>query len=258
VTNNGATFAASGSSSGFTGALRANDQSVVNISGGSLHASMSTGGFVTDTAIRIAGAGQFHGDRQSGDFAAQISSGGFVTDTAIGLNVLGNSTVTVNGGNFAASISSGGFSSNLASGLLASDDSTVSIFGGNFAGDNEIGGLLDPSGNAIMAPGSAKVSIFGGTFTIIDPILFPTGVDLVAQDTAQMTLFGGGFNYPLGPIADLSGVLTGTLQSGQPVSLRFLQSEPGQIQLSPVPEPTMVLPLSLLMLAPLRGRTRRS
>jgi len=55
------------------------------------------------------------------------------------------------------------------------------------------------------------------------------GADILAYDSSNITIVGSGFavdNVPVpdGPIAATSGVLTGTLESGEPIDNRFCHS----------------------------------
>jgi hypothetical protein len=127
-------------------------------------------------------------------------------------------------------VSSGGTCINTAIGLSALGTSRVSVYGGSITGEVSSGGGSTNSATALRAAGSSVVSIYGGSFHGW------WDTDLRVLENAQVTLYGSGFNYPLGPVSDLTGTISGTLQSGESIALSFSQSRAGQIVLA-VPEP---------------------
>ena len=201
LNNVAADFTASASSSGSAPSvatgLRSLDQSIVTVSGGLNQGSISTGGFVTNRAA--------------------------------GMAARGSSRVLISGGSFVGFISSGGFSDNSALGLSATDSSNVQVVGGTFTGTVSAGGGGTTNASGISAAGNANVAIFGGNLT--------GDTDLLARDNAKVTLYGSGFNRPFGLVGDLSGTITGTLESGQFIDFSFLQDHAQQIRLSPVLAP---------------------
>jgi hypothetical protein len=124
--------------------------------------------------------------------------------------------------------------------LAAQANSTVDVFGGVFNG----GGLL-VNGNAI-------VNVMGGDFNTVRRAFWIEG------DTGNpvINVFGWGFNYPSGPIADLSGTLTGVLADGSPFNNTFVRSN-ADIRLFLVPECSTAC-FCLLGLLLCQRRARRS
>jgi hypothetical protein len=94
--------------------------------------------------------------------------------------------------------------------------------------------------------GGANIEVFDSDLPGNQPI---PGIvrALEAQDQSIITLYGSDFNYPLGPIADLNGTLTGQLLDGHAINWTFLREATAQIVL--VPEPTV----SVLSLAGICG-----
>lgn len=98
----------------------------------------------------------------------------------------------------------------------------------------------------------ASLNITGGSFLFFAD---PLDVNLFANDTTAINIFGPSFNFPFGPIAPLSGVLTGTLSDGNAVNGDFGRDSGAQIILIEVPEPgTLMLSwIGLLVLGLSRG-----
>ena len=128
----------------------------------------------------------------------------------------------------------------------ATDSSQVAIVGGEMndfyqalgASQTTItGGLLW----GIQASDAAFVQIVGGQFTDLLPAVQNT---LEVSGGGTILIHGTGFNYPAGAIPDTSGLLTGTLASGEPISLRFNITQGGSIQLA-VPEPSSIVLVGL-------------
>jgi hypothetical protein len=209
------------------------DTSRVIDNGANLSANMSTGGCNISSASGLSATDTSEVLISEGNLTGFISSGGgfdgcTARNTASGLSAWGSSTVSVSGGTFTGSISSGGFIDNFASGLSAGDNARVSVSGGTFLGivSSGSGGLLRAQG--LSAAGNSVVSVSGGSFTASGT---PSDLGLLVLENAQVTLFGYGFNFPLGPIADSTGTITGTLESGESINLSFSQSRSGQIVL---------------------------
>ncbi|MCA9152484.1 MAG: hypothetical protein KDA92_24445 [Planctomycetales bacterium] len=114
--------------------------------------------------------------------------------------------------------------------FLAQDDGTIEIRGGLFAVEVK----------------DARVSAPAGSVR-----------ELEAQSASVITLYGSNFNYPLGPIADLEGTLTGQLLDGSAISWSFLRAPTANIILVPEPS-TFALSLvsALLLISVHRGRRR--
>ncbi len=108
--------------------------------------------------------------------------------------------------------------------LSALNDSYINIFGGSFEN--------------VYSSGHSHIDIFGGS---IAGSLFP-------NDDSVITITGTNFNYPVGEISELTGVLTGTLSSGETINWSFLRGStgtvpvPGSIVLvDPIPAPSAIL-----------------
>lgn len=126
------------------------------------------------------------------------------------------------------------------------EDGSLDVLGGDFNtvvvdGNGEVtitgGAMFD-----LMASGGA-MDVFGGQ--IIS--------DVEANGASVVTFHGSGFNYPYGPIPDLSGTLTGTLASGDSLSIGFNRST-GTIVL--VPEPLTMSLMAAGGVSLLRRRQR--
>jgi hypothetical protein len=69
------------------------------------------------------------------------------------------------------------------------------------------------------------------------------------SDNAIVTLFGTGFNFPFGDVVPRGGTITGVLQDGTDINLRFgRQTSTAHIVLAPagtVPEPSAFALLAL-------------
>lgn len=114
-----------------------------------------------------------------------------------------------------------------------------------------LGGTIAQRVGAFM---QSKILIYGGDISHC----------LYANTGGEIHLWGTNFNYEYGEINDISGILTGKLQNGDPISSPFeiymdpWETDPyfmSKIILHPIPEPAT---LSLLALgAFLTGRKRR-
>lgn len=94
--------------------------------------------------------------------------------------------------------------------LIGNDNSSIEISGGNI--------------REAATHGTAQISIFGGSFDLL----------VAAVESSLITIIGDNFNFPLGPIANLSGTLTGTLGVGTPISVDFIRATTAPIILAAV------------------------
>jgi len=141
------------------------------------------------------------------DFSSVVMSGGWVTI----LTGSGSATFTMSGGSAGGAITDGSLALTIAGGtlessgaVLARDSSTVAIHSGGVDGD-------------ISAFDSASVTIDGG--------LLGAG-ELKAHDSSLIQVVGrsfevDGIEVPYGDLAALTGTLTGTLASGEPLDRVF-------------------------------------
>jgi hypothetical protein len=159
-----------------------------------------------------------------GNVTASSSSGGSLS----AVSVVDTSRVINNGASLTGSITSGGSSTNTASGLSAADNSRVSVASGTFTGSiSSTGGATTTNAaSGLSAADNSQVSVSGGSFTASGAT---SNLGLDVLDNAEVTLFGNDFNYPFGPISDLTGTITGTLESGDSINFSFSQSRSGQI-----------------------------
>jgi hypothetical protein len=140
--------------------------------------------------------------------------------------------------------------------LVVSESSGVEVSGGTIWGDLEAwdASVVEMSGGEVLGDvyvaGGADVTLRGGAIE----------GGLSALDAASVTVLGSGFEVdgvPVGegPIAATTGLLTGTLASGDPLSVAF-ERDPGATIAVPEPGGSFLGLAALLTLAQLR-RTRR-
>jgi hypothetical protein len=183
--------------------------------------------------------------------AVSLVNGGVVGGALIAFE---SSTVTMSGGSVTGTLiangsSAVGMSNGAVSGdLIANNSSTIAVSGGSVAG-------------SVIAFDSSAVTLAGG-FVTGDLVGFDSasvtmnggwvGGKLLAVESSAITLFGTGFavdGTPVGygPIAALSGTLTGTLLSGDALGNPFCHAGCTQIGspltglITLVPEPSTPL-----------------
>ncbi len=186
---------------------------------------------------------QVHGDLHALDgplgsspTVVELTGPAYVEGTS---EAFGASTVTISGGSviYASAYDTGTL--NLLGGsveyLQGYDSSTVNILGGVI-------------GDCLSALDSSVVNISGGRIY----------EGIYARDASIITIAGSGFNYPYGEIPDASGILTGTLANGDPISNPFDIYDDASIVLA-VPEPStlVLLGMGALGLAACAWRRRR-
>ena len=89
--------------------------------------------------------------------------------------------------------------------LVVDNSSVVNIYSGSI-------GATGPPTTGILMWESGTVNIYGGSIT---------GVLEMPGYTAVANIYGTGFNYPYGHVPDMSGILTGTLSTGDSLNLDF-------------------------------------
>jgi len=70
----------------------------------------------------------------------------------------------------------------------------------------------------------------------------------------RINIYGANFNYPYGPITDISGTLTGTLFSGESVNWYFERLDASSIYLIPAPGALVLGSLGVGLVGWLRKR----
>lgn len=138
-----------------------------------------------------------------------------------GIALYGASTFTMNGGLLDVNeVGNPTDTTRNAVGFLAYDDSTIRLNRGVLEVTGDGAGDIVP----FVAADNARVDIYGGVWSL------PNGsVGFVATDSATVSIFGRNFNYPYGSITNLTGTITGTLDSGDAFNLKFDRSGGGAI-----------------------------
>lgn len=171
------------------------------------------------------------------------------------LSVDDNSIVNITGGLIGTYLWSYGSSQvNLSDGaigrnLIAQQNSDILITGGMIGGqlqalqnssifmsDGAIGGWLSAGDNG-------EIAVYGGVLN----------GDISVYDNGVINIYGSGFNYPLGSISDLSGILTGTLSNGNPLYVDFNINNNGVINIVPEPATLLLFGLGAFVLRKKRG-----
>lgn len=170
-----------------------------------------------------------------------------------GLLAYNNSQVTISGGS-------------MGYGLLACDNSQVTIFDGtigeDLAADNNsqitiFGGSI---GEYLLAHNESRITISGGSigkymaaFDNSQVIISGGSVamELMVGHNSQITIYGTDFNVngvPVGygPISIASGILIGTLASGEAINNNFYVYDDATIFLVPEPGAVLLLGFGLL------------
>jgi hypothetical protein len=180
---------------------------------------------------------------------------------SVGRNIFAfhSSRVNISGGVIENDIKAFGRSHVEVSGGVVKDDieayrrSTVLVTSGIIEdeiqawGNSRVRILGGSIGDDIESYRRARVHLFGGS--ILDAI--------EASGRSRIFIHGSGFNYPYGPIPDLTGTLIGTLQTGGFLNNSFERFSPlANIVLVPVPTPSAFL-LGLLGLGYSSYRLRK-
>ncbi|MCA9172503.1 MAG: hypothetical protein KDB23_32785, partial [Planctomycetales bacterium] len=159
------------------------------------------------------------------------------------------STLRIDGGAFNYSgegAGHGDFTGDVLSVVEVEDGSQAEINGGTFSLQSSmmyVGNTFDP--HFVLAKDDARVTIRGGSYSgkiELAPNEPANNVhvhDLAARDTAQIVVVGSEFNYPLGAIEDIEGVLSGVLLDGSSFTWTFQRDATASVVL--VPEPTTAL-----------------
>lgn len=145
----------------------------------------------------------------------------------------------------------------------SADSGVTNIYGGNFpatvsAHDGATVNISDGIFSKIQIAFHATSTISGGTITDIlevygegngfNSVTIRGGIfdcDMHVMFNSQVTIIGSGFNYDYGEIPVKSGILTGTLASGEALNVAFDFDERTDVEpkiiLEAVPEPGTIL-----------------
>jgi hypothetical protein len=195
-------------SAALIGLALASPAAAVTFADGAVHVIDSSNSFPLESAVVDDGPGP------TTTTVNLVTGGEIAPQGGSGLEAFGTSQVNVSGGSL------GGF-------LVATDDSQVSISATGTA--NTFG---------IQATGRAHVTLSDGRVGQI-------GGPLTALDLALIEIVGSGFNLPLGDIVALSGMLTGVLADGTPISTSFGRASTARISLVPEPASAVLLAAGL-------------
>jgi hypothetical protein len=150
-------------------------------------------------------------------------------------------------------------------GLKARGSSLVNVYGGNMniltAKDSSLVNIYSGSMFELRANETSEVNVYGGTK---DNVVAKAGViniygglilnGLYPFEDGRINIYGTGFNYPYGPIIDISGTLTGTLRSGESINWDFDRQDAASIYLIPAPGALVLGSLGVGLLSWLRRR----
>jgi hypothetical protein len=169
-------------------------------------------------------------DSPGSDTTVALGDGGI----ALAVNVWESSTFIMSGGS-------------ILFGLESYDSSTITLAGGSVG--SEVRAFN--SSTIVISGGSVFGVKAGGTGSMVE-IHGGSIADYLDPNGGTIAVFGSGFaidggSVPFGPIAALSGNLTGTLASGDGINNPFIIN-PGSGQIILVPEPPTALLLSVGLL----------
>jgi hypothetical protein len=185
-----------------------------------------------------------------------LLTGGSFTWTASAASWVGNGHLNLQGGIIDGQLTIAGGFLNVSSGTLhyiSIESGNVTMSGGQadsiyaypmgrHAITNFSGGTIE----RIYVATGAYAIITGGTIT--DFLQSYGGADYAP--VGKIDIYGHNFNYPLGAISNMNGVITGILQNGSPINCQFDRGAdpylgPGQIVLTPEPTTFILLVLGI-------------
>jgi hypothetical protein len=255
---------------------------VINVYGGNINGGNSN---VFGTAISCSSSSvNVYGGVISGGPASDAIDAGVINvhagtvlgkiQASAGLNIYAGTITTQDTFGCAISTSAGGnLRGGVITGSVAASAGVLNIYGGNITGsgaawnygvDCKSSSKINISGGSVTvnAGGDWNSAIFdeggtvnltGGDITYTGPFNAGWSSGIRAQ-SGTINIYGSDFDYPSGPIADISGTLTGTLSDGSTIDLTFYQASPGEIVLYTTPEPATLSLLALGGVAMLRRR----
>lgn len=205
------------------GLLGVKELSIVNISGGIIEDTFS----VSDRSKVNISDGILNGRLHVKSPYVEVIGG------TINKNIecYGTGGVNISGGELTAWLrmsndSIGTISGGIIQAVRAHENSQLNISGGLFI-------------DSIVATNDTVLDITGGLF----------GGTIDVRYNAVITISGTGFNYPYGEISDITGILAGTLDSGEAINNNFSISHYGPgydgAKIVLTPEPTTLLLLGL-------------
>lgn len=198
-------------------------------------------------------------DSPDGDpTTVEIDPGAFVgtdEDSDTSFNVSDNSIGKISGGEIENDVEADGNAQIDIYGGIMHDDveafgaGTINIYGGTVRDDVEAfgAGTINIYGGEVVedveAFANGVINIFGGDLNT-DPVS-ELHSGLASEQNGMITLYGwdfavNGSGVVEGPIALLSGTISGTLQDGNGFSTIFVQQTPGNIRVEVVPEPSSI------------------
>jgi hypothetical protein len=138
-------------------------------------------------------------------------------------------------------------------GLLAEDDATVRIVGGKLQVDVAGPASLTQRLAFLECRDRARMLVSGGELAINMQGQSHAPLVLLSGES-RLTLVGSGFNYPLGLVADPTGVITGTFADGNRIEIEFSRAPGAELVLVPEPPGASLLVLSATAVATRRRR----
>lgn len=149
--------------------------------------------------------------------------------------------------------------------LYALKNGTHNVYGGHmdfiYANHAGVINVYDVVGGTLSANETGEVNVYGGSQSTVEPtgglinIYGGSILDgLHPSMDGRINIYGAGFNYPYGPIMDISGTLTGTLRSGESINWYFEREDASSIYLIPAPGALVLGSLGVGLLSWLRRR----
>jgi hypothetical protein len=189
--------------------VAARDHSLINMYDGSVGTLLRA----RDYSTVIMNDGSVGGYAEAAEYGSLSIYGGVIQGGIQNTSLNNHGTVNIYGG----SIGVGPVDSR------ARYTSTINMYGGSMPRN-------------FYAYNNSTVNIYGGSI----------GHEMLAYDSSTVNIYGTAFNYAYGSIGDLSGILTGTLATGDPINLIFWRAGLGAtinlIEQAPVvPVPGAVL-----------------
>ena len=168
-------------------------------------------------------------------------------ETISSIMIEDSARLAVNGGQFRIAFSHSG---NMRRAVVdAMGTSQIDVSGGEFTVTSDVEFAL-PDNDVYLAYAADQSTVFisGGTTRLNSELDEVVPLTMAARDQASIFITGTDFNYPIGDLADLDGILTGTLADGNPFQWRFERDETARIVLVPEPATGWLLLLGAIVL----------